>query len=217
MTAPDKPEIVSLYRKRAKHYDFTANLYYLIGFREWAYRKMAVEALSLEPGDTVVEVGCGTGLNFSLLESAVGPEGKIVGVDLTDEMLAQAAHRVQERGWENVALVQSDAAAYEFPSSVSGIISTYALSLIPEHEQVIRNGAGALAPGSRWVVSDLKIPSNRLARLTPFLVPLVRPFGATRGVLERHLLEAMRRHLDRVSVRELYFGISYIASGEAKG
>ena len=56
--------IIQTYRKRAARYDFTANLYYLFGYREWKYRRLAVEALELQPGDNVLELGCGTGLNF---------------------------------------------------------------------------------------------------------------------------------------------------------
>ena len=52
----DKRSIALLYRKRAKLYDFSANAYYLLGFREFAYRKIGVEALNLKKGDTVVEV-----------------------------------------------------------------------------------------------------------------------------------------------------------------
>lgn len=58
-----KEEIIRKYQARAKRYNFTANLYYLLGLREFAYRKKAVLALNLKPGDTVVELGCGTGLN----------------------------------------------------------------------------------------------------------------------------------------------------------
>ena len=105
-------QIRDLYRKRAGRYDLTANLYYLIGFRERHYRKRAVAALDLQKGDTVVELGCGTGLNFSYLQSMVGPEGKIVGVDLTDAMLARAAQRVDRHGWRNVELVQADAGSF---------------------------------------------------------------------------------------------------------
>jgi len=62
--ALNKYQIIQLYRKRAANYDWSANLYYLIGFREFKYRKMAIQQLQLQVGDTVVEIGCGTGLNF---------------------------------------------------------------------------------------------------------------------------------------------------------
>lgn len=77
-------DLVNLYRRRARRYDFTANLYYLLGFREWRYCNKAVAALPLCPGDTVVEIGCGTGLNFGLLVDEVGETGRIIGVDMTD-------------------------------------------------------------------------------------------------------------------------------------
>src|SRR5215831_17435342 len=67
--------VLATYRERARHYDITANLYYLLGFRVQASRRRAVRALALRPGDTVVEIGCGTGLNFSLVEQVIGPEG----------------------------------------------------------------------------------------------------------------------------------------------
>jgi demethylmenaquinone methyltransferase/2-methoxy-6-polyprenyl-1,4-benzoquinol methylase len=116
----NRNEIVDLYRIRAKRYDFTAQLYYLVGFREWAYRKKAVDALALKSGDTVVEIGCGTGLNFGLFEKKVGPKGNIIGVDLTDSMLSVARERVRQNRWSNVELVQSDAATFKFPARVNG-------------------------------------------------------------------------------------------------
>ena len=80
-----KEQLRSIYSKRAKHYDLTANLYYLLGFREFALRKAAIEALNLNAGDTVVELGCGTGLNFSILQKRICTTGKIIGVDLTPQ------------------------------------------------------------------------------------------------------------------------------------
>jgi len=81
-------------------------------------------------GDTVVDIGCGTGLNFALLQDVIGPEGQIIGVDLSDAMLDQARQRVTEYSWKNVTLIQADAAQFEFPTTnVGGIISTLALTL----------------------------------------------------------------------------------------
>jgi demethylmenaquinone methyltransferase/2-methoxy-6-polyprenyl-1,4-benzoquinol methylase len=101
--------VAEVYGKRARWYDFTANLYYLLGFREQAYRRRAVRRLELHEGETVVEIGCGTGLNFPLIEHDIGPGGKLIGVDLTPEMLARARRRVDRHGWTNVELVQSSA------------------------------------------------------------------------------------------------------------
>jgi demethylmenaquinone methyltransferase/2-methoxy-6-polyprenyl-1,4-benzoquinol methylase len=214
--ALDQREIVEVYRRRAPRYDFTANLYYLIGFRLGAYRCAAVARLALRPGDTVVEIGCGTGLNFSLLQRAVGPCGTIIGVDLTDGMLDQARRRVEREGWRNVQLVASDAARFQFPSRVDGVLSTFALTLVPEYESVVERGAQALAPGRRWVVADLKVPEWPGARLCArVLVPFYRPFAVTLDLAERHPWESIARHLKNATVSPRFFGFAYIATGEA--
>ncbi|REJ65730.1 MAG: methyltransferase domain-containing protein [Planctomycetota bacterium] len=207
-------QLVSLYRRRAARYDFTANLYYLVGFREWRYRQRAVESLHLQQGDTVVEIGCGTGLNFSLLQDKIGPQGRIIGVDMTDAMLDQARARIEKNGWTNVELVQSDAADFEFPRNVNGIISTFALTLVPQFDDVIRRGANALTKGSRWVVADLKMPSNLFRFLYPLLLPLFRPFGVTLDLAARHPWESIENHLHSTTMQELFLGFTYIASGE---
>ena len=64
----DQGSLIGIYRKRAKNYDLYARLFPLLGFRQQVYRTKAVQALNLRPGDTVVDIGCGTGLNFPLLE-----------------------------------------------------------------------------------------------------------------------------------------------------
>lgn len=117
--------LISLYRKRAKRYDRSSLLFYLAGFRHWSYRKRGIESLALKEGDTVVDLGCGTGLNFSLLQKKVGLRGRIIGVDLTDAMLDEANARVTAHNWSNVELVRSNAASYVFPSCVDGILSTF--------------------------------------------------------------------------------------------
>ena len=91
--------------------------------------------MRLHPGDTVVEIGCGTGLNFSLLRDAVGAQGKVIGVDITAEMLDRAKRRVARNAWSNVELVHSDAASYEFPEATDGVLSTLAFSASPSVKQ----------------------------------------------------------------------------------
>ncbi len=208
--------LVNLYRRRARRYDLTANLYYLIGFRETAYRRAAVRALGLRPGDTVVEIGCGTGLNFPLLERVIGPTGTIVGVDVTDAMLDRAGDRVRREGWSNVDLVHEDAARFRFPANVAGVISTFALTLVPEYDRVIAAAAVTLAPGRRFVLLDLKRTSRAPEALVRFMVWLTRPFGVTLDIADRHPWESLARHLRLRSFEELYFGFAYLAVGEAR-
>lgn len=207
-------EVRAVYRARARNYDLTANLYYLAGFREQRSRKLAVEALRLKPGDTVVEIGCGTGLNFSLLQEKVGAIGRIIGVDLTDAMLAKARKRVTANRWTNVELIECSAGAYQFPPNLDGILSTFALTLDAAYDKVIANGARALKPGKRWVVMDLKLPSNWMRYLTPLLIPLLRPFAVSESLADRHPWESIGRHLTNSSMEELFFGIVYLAVGE---
>ena len=107
--------LIETYRKKAKHYDITSRLYPVPGYPQRSQRLRAVRALGLRPGDSVVDIACGTGLNFSLIEQAIGPDGRIVGVDLTDAMLGQARRRIDANAWSNVSLVQADAAEFDFP------------------------------------------------------------------------------------------------------
>src|SRR5579862_2325332 len=158
---PARERLIETYRKKAKHYDITSRLYPVPGYPQQAQRRRAVRALGLLRGDSVVDIACGTGQNFSLLQHAIGPEGRIVGVDLTDAMLEQAQHRIDTNGWSNISLVQADAVEFDFPAEVDAILSTYALSHVPECGDVIAHGAAALSGGGRWVVLDLKVPDNR--------------------------------------------------------
>ena len=211
--------LISIYRKRAKRYDRSTLLLYLAGFRHRAYRQRAIDSLALHVGDTVVDLGCGTGLNFSFLQDQVGPDGRIIGVDLTDAMLAQASQRIEAHRWPNVELVQSDVAAYEFPIGLDGILSTFALTLESEFDVVVRKGAAALAPKKRFVILDFKRPSGWLAnKAAPALAKLLAgPFGGTIEMATRKPWQSLEKHLALVQFTDLYFGGAYIAAGEKAG
>jgi demethylmenaquinone methyltransferase/2-methoxy-6-polyprenyl-1,4-benzoquinol methylase len=204
--------LIETYRRKAKHYDVVSRLYPLPGYPQRGQRLRAVEALALRPGATVVDIACGTGLNFSLLEQAIGPEGRIVGVDLTDAMLAEAQQRIEDNDWSNVTLVQADAAAFDFPAGVDAIVSTYALTQVPGCGDVISHGAAALASGGRWAVLDLKLPHRAPRRLAQLGVSAEwiarRPWETIRAAMEEVLVE--------VSWTELFFGTAFLASGRTR-
>jgi SAM-dependent methyltransferase len=123
--------LISLYRKRAKRYDRIALLYYFAGFRHWVYRKRAIQSLALNHGDTVVDLGCGTEPNFSLLQEQVGPRGRIKGVDLTDAMLDEAIRTHRRPRLVKRRTDQERRRRLCFPSAVDRILSTFALTLVP--------------------------------------------------------------------------------------
>jgi ubiquinone/menaquinone biosynthesis C-methylase UbiE len=209
--------LIETYRKKAKHYNVTSRLYPAPGYPQQIYRVRAVRALGLRPGDTVVDMACGTGQNFPLIEQVIGPAGRIVGVDLTDAMLAQAGRRVESNGWSNVSLVQGDAASFESPTEVDAILSTYALSQVPECGEVIAHGAAALARGGRWVVLDLKAPELAPRWLTQLGMAVARPFASIDQWVERRPWEtiraAMEEELVDVSWTELFLGTAFLAVG----
>src|SRR6202050_5287649 len=115
MVGSAQERLIETYRKKAKHYDITSRLYPAPGYPQRAQRLRAVQALGLRAGASVIDIACGTGLNFPLIEEVIGPGGRIVGVDLTDAMLARARDRIQANGWSNASLVQADAADFDFP------------------------------------------------------------------------------------------------------
>lgn len=208
-----REHLIESYRRRARRYDVTSQLYY----PQWAHRRRAIRALGLRPGHTVVEIACGTGLNFPAIEQQIGPAGRIIGVDLTDAMLGQARQRVEASGWSNVSLVQADAAEFEFPTGVDAILATYAHALLPQPGRVIARGAAGLSVGGRWVVLDLKVPDNMPRWLAWLGIATVGRSGSLEEWIVHRPWEAvraaMRNALDDFSWTELLFGIAYLAVG----
>jgi ubiquinone/menaquinone biosynthesis C-methylase UbiE len=212
-----RDRLIETYRKKAEHYDITSRLYPVPGYPHGAQRRRAVQALGLRAGGSVIDIACGTGLNFPLIQDVIGPEGQIIGVDLTDAMLARAQDRIAANGWRNISLVQSEAADFVFPAEIDAILSTYALTQVPGCTKVIAHGAAALAAGGRWVVLDVKAPDNTPAWLTHAGTAVVRPFAAIDEWVGRRPWEAVRAAmqagLDDLSWTEFFFGTSFLAAG----
>jgi ubiquinone/menaquinone biosynthesis C-methylase UbiE len=210
-------EIRARYRKRARSYDFAVWTYRLIGLREKMYRQHTVDALSLKPGDTVVDLACGTGLNFHLLQPLITNRGKIIGVDLTDAMLEVAQRKTRSAGWNNIDFVQADIAEYEFPAGIAGIISTFAISLVPNFDKVIHRGAEALKPGGRMALLDIKTPERWPTWMAKLTAGINRPFGVTLETTMRCPWESLQKYLQEVSYREYFFTYLYLSVGQKTG
>lgn len=113
-----------------------------------------------------------------------------------------------------MTLVESDAALYSFPDRAHAILSTYALTLVPSYDDVIRQGANALVPGGRFVVVDIKAPRSWPEPVLRAIVPLFRPFSVTLDLRSRHPWESLAKYLNLVVMEERCLGTTSIAAGE---
>lgn len=116
-------------------------------------------ALDIHPGDTVVEFGCGTGVNLPALREAVGPTGQVVGVDVTRPMLERARGLVARRGWENVSLVHGDATTPPI-AEADAVLATFVTSLFPNPDAVVSDWCELT---DRVVLANFVPEGNRLA------------------------------------------------------
>jgi len=134
-------------------------------------REAAIEYLDLEPGDAVLDVGCGPGVNFEMLRDAVGPDGHVLALDYSPEMVERARARVDDHGWENVTVRRADATRVDLaPESFDAALATLSLSVMPSPEAAVERIWEALRPGSRLVVFDVRtFPSGPLRVVNPLL------------------------------------------------
>jgi len=170
------------YETHASAYERLASLFAFVSFYPVKrYRNRAIDFLEIEEGDTVLDMGCGTGLSFDAIEKRIGPSGRLIGLDYTEAMLAEAEHRVRQRGWGNVRLVRGDAAAVEVlvAQPVDAVIAAYCLSLVPAWEHAITGVAGLLRPGGRFVLLDWQTTKARgpLRLLSPLVEWMTKRYG----------------------------------------
>jgi len=194
------------------------SLAWLIPLFDWlffqppGFRRKAVDRLDLKPGSHVLEIGCGTGRNLPYLSAAVGPNGRVYGVDLSSGMLAKARELCEHNRWRNVELIESDAAEYRAPVALDGVMFGLSYNTMPHHRTVLRQAWKQLRPGGRLVIMDAKLPPGLGGRLIlPFSLwlmkhtmlgnPLIRPW------------EHLARLTDLLQMEQFMFGSWYICRG----
>jgi ubiquinone/menaquinone biosynthesis C-methylase UbiE len=211
-TQPD-PEVVrtSFRGVRPALFDFFA------GGVSREFRAAAVRRLALQPGETVIDLGCGSGLSLSLLVKAVGPEGHVIGVDASPDMLARARQRVEARGWRGVELAEAFAQDFQPTAPVDAVLACNVNQLICSSE-VMESAVAWLKPGGRIVAAG----SRRGPGFGGFLralslrvtIPLMqRERSAVHWILQVRPWQELERALGPLEIEYYLAGAAFVAWG----
>lgn len=136
------------YRLRAGVYDLELAAFEPI-------RRHAITRLDLRKRAIVLDVGCGTGLSFSLLQEAVGSQGRIIGIEQCPEMLDQARARVARHGWSNVTLLEAPAETAKIACKADAALFHFTHDILCR-DAAIHNVVRHLKPGAHVVAVGLK-------------------------------------------------------------
>ncbi len=179
-------------------------------FQHW--QELLIGQLAVTAGDTVLDIGCGTGLRMPGLQHKIGPTGRIIGVDASPDMLALAADRVADNGWQNVDLISVPVDKADIHGTADTAPSARCTTFCEQRRQSpnvidhLRLGAAVAAIGGKW-------PDPWLLPLRAWVADLHRPFITDFTGFDQPL-RLLTDHIPDLTVRQLGAGTGYLAHGQ---
>ena len=169
VTAVENHFVEGVYDKLAKVYDL------VFGPTLHPGRLRAIERMNIQPGERVLEVGVGTGINLSLYPA----HAEITGIDFSDAMLENARVRAARKGLRNARLQQMDAADLKFADNSFDIVyAPYLISVVPDPVQVAQEMRRVCRPGGRIIIlNHFLSPSAILSRIERWISPFTIHIG----------------------------------------
>jgi ubiquinone/menaquinone biosynthesis C-methylase UbiE len=202
-TGPDQAAALEQYRQAAPRYDR-----HMRRFARW--QRLAIERLRLRSGETVIDAACGTGLTFLLLEAAVGPTGRIVGIELSSEMVSQARERVAAHDWKNVSLIEAPVEKAAIDAVGDAALFSFTHDVL-QSPVAVANVVAHLKPGARVASVGAKLAGGWSPLVNFFVRCSAKPYMTTFHGLDRPWRE-LERYVHEFDVKSLALGGAYVAS-----
>ncbi|MGQ0512500.1 MAG: class I SAM-dependent methyltransferase [Betaproteobacteria bacterium] len=203
---PDPSLAIEKYRHHAHGYDASAQ-------RTMPLRRRVAALLRLAPGDTVLDVACGTGLSLPLLREAVGPSGRVIGIEVSPEMIALSRERVAAAGWDNVSLIQAPMEDADPGVPLDAILFNYTHDVLQSPPALERIFARA-RPRARVAVAGIKHPSRWLFPLRIYRILKATPYVTTLRGLDAPW-RLLQGYVPDLRIEPVLFGTNYLARGTA--
>ena len=197
-------------------YDLISPVYDIGALGSGRFRRLAIKELHLQWGNSVLDIACGTGLNFGFIHREIGCNGVIIGVDYSTGMLGKARRKVEKHKWENIYLIKEDArklsagllSQHAGVEKVDKVLCTLGFTVVPEWQDVFETSYELLKEGGRYAIMDWYLDKR-----TPFAWFLE---FISKGDVRRRIWEPLMRAED-FSHRTFFGGRILVASGTKPG
>lgn len=173
-------------------------------------RRQAIAELRLQRGDRVLDVACGTGKSFALIQEAIGDGGELIGVEQSSQMMAHARRRVQDAGWRNVTVLEASVEDAVLEGTFDAVLFVYTQDVLQSPAAL--DNVFSHAAGARVVSTGLKLYPWYLGVANVYLLAVSWPyFTSFKGLVRPWRLLSER--ISDLRVRSTHFGSGYIAVG----